>query len=83
MDRVLVALTKEALYLLSEPNADEVREASDCVSADGNENGTSLPHLLLRRRIELRKISGMVMSTLADDFLIMRVRGDSRMEEDR
>ncbi|GMH63925.1 hypothetical protein TL16_g03840 [Triparma laevis f. inornata] len=83
MERVLVALTKEALYVLSEPTEDEVHEAGECVSADGDENGTVLPLLMLRRRVELRGVSNIYMSKLPDDYICLKIRPGARVEEDK
>ena len=33
LDRILVAMTKEALYLLSEPNADEIHDSSSQIGS--------------------------------------------------
>jgi myosin-1 len=80
----LVCLTREALYVMQEPNLDEQQEAKDRVSADGDENGKALPMLLLRRRTELEKLKGIEMSKLADDFVAVKVDKDrERGEPDR
>lgn len=70
--KVLVALTNEALYIMSEPTEDEIIGAEDFHPADGSESALVLPVLLLRRRIDLSQINGLQMSKLADDYLLLQ-----------
>jgi hypothetical protein len=53
--RTLVCLTNSALYLMAEPNQDEIEDAAGLISAAGSELGKMLPSLLLRRRIETNR----------------------------
>ena len=48
--KVLVCLTNEALYVMSEPTVDEIVAAEDFNAPDESERGLVLPNLLLRRR---------------------------------
>lgn len=73
MQDCLVCLSREALYIMQEPNLDELHDANGMVSADGDENGKILPQLMLRRRIEMEKLRGVEMSKLPDDFLALKV----------